>query len=205
MDLENYFTVKDITETRTKEKGSVFMCFSYPVLNLDEAHLILESLKKKYFDALHHCYALTFTDNSTKYSDAGEPAGTAGKRILNAIQHFNLNNVLVVVVRYFGGTKLGIGPLGKAYYDSAFNNLNAANKIEKRKFIRISLFAKFDLTGDVYQLLSKVEAKILNSVFKEKFCLEFLVPAKNHSLFIEEIKQIGRGQIKYEILNSLFQ
>jgi len=134
----------------------------------------LERIKKEFYDASHHCYAFKITDN-LKYSDAGEPSGTAGIRILNAIEHFELVNILVVVVRYFGGTKLGAGGLGRAYYDSALQALEEA-KI-KKKFLYQKIFIKLDFqfAQKVYHLFSDSEKKILNVNYDEEAEFECLV------------------------------
>ncbi|MDZ7765436.1 MAG: YigZ family protein [Melioribacteraceae bacterium] len=97
----------------------MFIGYAAPCKNDEEAEQILEGKKKQYYDATHNCYAYKILPESIKYLDDGEPSGTAGIRILNAIQHFDLTNLIVISTRYFGGTKLGVGPLGKAYYNSA--------------------------------------------------------------------------------------
>ncbi len=113
-----------------KIKNSKFLGASFPINSKEEAEEILEKTRKKYYDANHNCYAYVLGDNSEqiKYSDDGEPNGTAGKPILQSINHFNLKNVLVIVTRYFGGTKLGVGPLGRAYYDTALEVLSKSGK-----------------------------------------------------------------------------
>ena len=135
--IENYKTIGSFNETTLKEKSSVFNAQAYPVENEEDALQIVEKTKKKYYDATHHCYAYKLTGNKIKYSDAGEPSGTAGIRILNAINHFNMQNILVIVIRYFGGTKLGVGPLGKAYYNSVIQTLKSSRIIEKKAYKKI--------------------------------------------------------------------
>jgi uncharacterized YigZ family protein len=113
-----------------KIKNSKFLGASFPINSKEEAEEILEKARKKYYDANHNCYAYSLgcTNEQIKYSDDGEPNGTAGKPILQAINHFKLKNVLVIVTRYFGGTKLGVGPLGRAYYDTALEVLSQSGK-----------------------------------------------------------------------------
>lgn len=119
MKNESYKSIEVHTKSKLKVKNSTFIALIYPVISDDEIDKILKTDKKKYYDASHICYAYKLRSGKTKYSDAGEPSGSAGIRILNAINHFELNECLLIIVRYFGGTKLGIGPLGKAYYDAA--------------------------------------------------------------------------------------
>ena len=117
--------IKD-SEFRFKEKGSVFIGLSFPINSEEDAESFLLSVRKKYYDATHHCYSYKLTDGTFKYSDAGEPNGTAGIRIYNAQNHFDLTGILTIIVRYFGGVKLGVGPLGKAYYETAYQNLKSS-------------------------------------------------------------------------------
>ena len=106
-------TIEGITEASIKEKGSVFTGKAYFMSNSQDCIAKLNEIKKEFYDATHHCYCYKLNTGEIKYSDNGEPSGTAGIRILNAIEHFILTDMLVVVIRYFGGTKLGVGPLVK--------------------------------------------------------------------------------------------
>ncbi|MBI5727800.1 MAG: YigZ family protein, partial [Ignavibacteriales bacterium] len=114
--VTSFFTISEKAEFRLKEKGSLFTGIAFPVRNVQECDEILAQHRKDFYDATHVCYAYRIINGPVKYSDDGEPAGTAGVRLLNAIEHFNYYNILVLSIRYFGGTKLGVGPLGKAYY-----------------------------------------------------------------------------------------
>jgi uncharacterized YigZ family protein len=207
MEIENYHTIGGPTESKIKIKGSVFISHSFPIHNLDEAHWLLEELKKKYFDATHICYALCLADKTIRYSDAGEPQGTAGIRIFNAINHFNLKNILIAVVRYFGGTKLGIGPLGKAYYECAFSNLNSASKIEMKKFVKVKIKTGFNFLGNLYNILSSCESKITNTVYSEEgdnVILDVFIISKIYPHLVEEINNGSNGKAFIEKLEELF-
>ena len=133
-----------------KVKGSRFFGFAFPAENEEEIYHKLKRLKKEYYDASHHCYAYKLTDNF-KYSDAGEPSGTAGIRILNAIDHYDLVNILIVIVRYFGGTKLGAGNLGRTYYESAIKVLAKAD-IKKKYHIPQDLYGSYSLEAFGYRV-----------------------------------------------------
>lgn len=204
MEIENFITLKGITENKTQVKGSVFYCYSNPVQNLDEAHSILEDLKEKYYDASHLCYALSLTDNTVRYSDSGEPSGTAGIKIFNAIKHFNLKNVLVIVIRYFGGTKLGIGPLGKAYYNAAYSNLDTAEKLKMKKYIHLTVTSDFEFTGSIYRLASLYGLKITNMVFSEVVVMDIMVLSENCPKLVEELKNISNGRIQIKTIENVF-
>jgi uncharacterized YigZ family protein len=204
MEYERFTTLKETTETKIQVKGSVFYCYSNPVQNPDEAHSILENLKKKYYDATHICYALNLADNTVRYSDSGEPSGTAGIKIFNAIKHFNLTNVLVVVIRYFGGIKLGIGPLGKAYYNAAYANLDAAIKLEKKKYIHLIITSGFEFIGSIYKLASLYDFKITNKAFSEVAVMDLMVLPENYIKLVEELKNISNGRIQIKTIENLF-
>ncbi|MBL1214854.1 MAG: YigZ family protein [Ignavibacteriae bacterium] len=176
--ISDILTIKKHVEFKFKEKGSQFIGLAYPAETKEEAEDHLSDIKNKYYDATHHCYCYHFLDNQFKYSDDGEPNGTAGIRILNAIQHFGLTNLLVVVVRYYGGVKLGVGPLGKAYYQGAFGVLEEAAKIKKNNYSRMKITYKFDQTSQVHHLLTKFNAVITKNLYEEKPAIEFLIQPK---------------------------
>ncbi len=114
---DTYYEIKGTGEGLYKSKGSKFFAYAYNVHSEEEIKAHIEALRKQYYDARHHCYAyILHPDKSaSRANDDGEPSGTAGKPILNQLLSYNLTNVLVVVVRYFGGTKLGVPGLIEAY------------------------------------------------------------------------------------------
>ena len=119
--MDTYHTLLASTEAQFTEKRSRFLAFAFPVANEDEAKQQVAALKRTYYDARHVCFAYVLGPQSdiTRQNDDGEPSGTAGRPILNQILGHGLTQVLVVVVRYFGGVKLGTGPLGVAYRTAA--------------------------------------------------------------------------------------
>jgi len=125
---DTYKTISAKTEGLYKEKGSKFIALAYPVTSEDEVKEILALLRKEYHDARHHCYSyiIGFKGEHWRANDDGEPSGTAGRPIHGQIQSFNLTNTLIVVIRYFGGTKLGVSGLINAYKTSAADALNNA-------------------------------------------------------------------------------
>ena len=114
---DTYKTIDSPAEGIYKEKGSKFLAKAYPVRTEEQVKAIVEQLKEEYYDARHHCYAYILGPKGDKWraNDDGEPSGTAGKPIHGQLLSFNLTNVLVVVIRYFGGTKLGESGLINAY------------------------------------------------------------------------------------------
>lgn len=162
VDKVDYFlTLANQFSIENKIKGSKFLSFAFPILEKQEAEELLEKHRKKFYDATHNCFAYSIgLDNEIfRYSDDGEPSGTAGKPIYQAIRHFDFKNVLVIVTRYFGGTKLGVGPLARAYYDAAYDVLNSAEK--KKQYITKTLEIKVDysLVSIIKRLLEPVSVQ----------------------------------------------
>lgn len=202
--IEDFLTIETFTETKFKEKGSLFIGQSYPIKNEEEASALLEQVKKKYYDATHHCYAFSLINNIVKYSDAGEPSGTAGIRILNSIQHYNLQNLLVIVIRYFGGTKLGVGPLGKAYYNSSFITLEQAKKIKIIIYKKVKIEFDYQLISQVHHILSAFNAKIQNTSFESAPEIEFLIKPVDIDKAITHLTEAAKGKVKVTKTDELY-
>lgn len=162
---EQIKTVLEFNESIYKEKSSEFIGQIYHIEDRKEAENILDSIRKKYFDATHHCFAYKLVTREVKSSDDGEPKGTAGLRILNAIEHFGLTNVLIVVIRYFGGTKLGVGPLGKAYYQTAVNVVDERKIIQMNLYQKISVQIEFNHISQFHRIINNFEGIIDNSEY----------------------------------------
>lgn len=129
--MDTFTTIASASEGLYKEKGSKFLAFAYPVSSEDEVKVKIDYLRKKYFDARHHCYAYRLGADGRQYraNDDGEPANSAGKPILGQLISHNVSNVLVVVVRYFGGILLGVGGLVQAYRQAAADALANAQTV----------------------------------------------------------------------------
>ena len=130
---DSYLTIAEPAEAIYKERSSKFLVYAYPVESEEEIKLHLDRLRKEFFDATHHCYAyrLGAEGDIFRANDDGEPSGTAGKPILGQLLSAQLTNCLVVVVRYFGGTKLGVSGLIQAYKESTAEVIAASQIIEK--------------------------------------------------------------------------
>jgi uncharacterized YigZ family protein len=133
MQTDSYKTIQNIAEGIYKEKGSKFIAYAFPVTCEEDIKKEIDKLKKEYYDARHHCYAymLGVDKKNFRANDDGEPSSTAGKPILGQILSSDLTNILIVVVRYFGGTKLGVSGLIQAYKTAAFDAISNAEIIEK--------------------------------------------------------------------------
>jgi len=189
-------TLKEPFENIYKEKGSQFIAKAFPVSSETDVQTYLEATKKKYYDASHHCYAFRLKDESFRYSDAGEPNGTAGIRILNAIDHFGIKDILVIITRYFGGVKLGVGPLGKAYYISSELVLKACSYLEEKPFNRVIVECDFNFISVVHRVLSNFSAVIENIEYSNKVGFESLIPVEDNERFQRELTDSSNGNIK---------
>jgi uncharacterized YigZ family protein len=141
---DTYKTIQNPSEGLFKDKGSKFIAYAYPVTSEDQIREIVQAIKKEHHSARHHCYAWRLGHEKLLFraNDDGEPSSTAGKPILGQIQSFDLTNILIVVVRYFGGTLLGVSGLINAYRSAALDVINQAEIIEK--LVEQILLIEFD-------------------------------------------------------------
>lgn len=155
---------KEIEDVLMKEKGSKFIGFAYPVDSESDVKSRLNHLQDIHPKATHHCYAYRLGINGENYrvNDDGEPSGSAGLPIYNQLLAHQITNVLVVVIRYYGGTKLGVGGLVKAYKESTKFTLEEAKIITKELESKIELKFKFSQQNIIFTLLNKYDAKIIS-------------------------------------------
>lgn len=160
-------TIKDTSEGLYKEKMSKFISFAIPVNSSDEAKEIVKSYQKKYYDARHVCWAYMIgTDRSEFYSnDNGEPSGTAGKPILGQINSYELTNILIVVIRYFGGIKLGTSGLIVAYKAAAADAIENGEIIECHEQARLSFTFPYLSMNSVMKLVKDTGVNIISQIF----------------------------------------
>ncbi len=167
---DTFKTIKDSAYGEVSVKGSKFLCYIYPAEDEIEAENRLNGLKSKYHDATHHCYAYILsegTERRTRFNDDGEPSGSAGRPILSVIEGRELTNLICIVVRYFGGTKLGVGGLVRAYSDAAKEALDECRIIVIQKKTDLVLSFPYSLTGSVERLITENNAGIVERKFSE--------------------------------------
>lgn len=152
-----------VENTLLKEKGSKFIGFAFPVNNEEELKNALEKIRSEHPKATHHCYAFRIGLNGENYraNDDGEPSGSAGLPIYNQLLANEITNVLVISVRYYGGTKLGVSGLVKAYKESAKITLEEARIVTKELETVVQISFNFNQQNIIFTLLSKYEAKVL--------------------------------------------
>lgn len=200
METDNYRTIKTGARGIYKEKGSKFIAISKHITNEDEFKVFQDEVKKEFYDARHHCYAWRFglEEDRFRSNDDGEPSGSAGKPILNQILSNELFNTAVIVVRYFGGTKLGVSGLINAYKTSTKEALEYSLKVKRFIYTELELYFKYPRLNDVMRIVKEENVTITEQIF-EMECLLRVKIKKNDtdrvvsrlSLFHEiEVKQL---------------
>ena len=174
---DTYKEIKSHTTGAYKEKGSKFIAYSYPVYSEQEIKQRLEEVKKLEHSARHHCYAYVLhADKSAwRINDDGEPSSSAGKPILRQIQSNNLTNILIIVVRYFGGVKLGIPGLIRSYKTAASNAITNAEILTKTIKEYYEVGFKYPQMNDVMRLVKEFDLEIVNTDFQMDCKLIFAV------------------------------
>lgn len=186
----SFQTIKSPSEGVYKEKGSKFFAFAFPVESEQDIKEILADLRKKYFDARHHCFGYLLGADKSKHRafDDGEPNHSAGDPILGQIKSKNLTNVLVVVVRYFGGTKLGVGGLIQAYKTAAEDSLQHAIIIVREVKELISIKYSYEATPEMMRLVKEFDLEILEQTFEEDCTLKGTITLKVKKEFVDRLK-----------------
>lgn len=203
MSAFSFRTIDEPSEGIFKESGSKFLGFAYPVQSEAEIKTKMEFVKKKYFDATHHCFAWMLGPNQERFRafDDGEPNHSAGDPILGQIRSRKLTNVLVVVVRYFGGTKLGVGGLIQAYKSAADAALAQATFMEKYVERVYTLNYTYQQTPDVMRLLKRFDAKPTEQRYGDACELQVSIRLKEASEFEGQLKllrELGQ-QISFKV------
>lgn len=172
MDEFSFKTIaKRTEEVLMREKGSKFIGYAFPLNDEEEFRGYLNDIKALHPKATHHCYAFRIGKNGENYraNDDGEPSGSAGLPIFNQILAAGLTNVLVIVVRYYGGTKLGVAGLIKAYKETAQQALAQAETLLKEEEIQLKMSTTFEKQGIIFSFITRFSGIILDTEIKENF------------------------------------
>lgn len=182
IDSDSYKTLKTGGSGLFKEKGSKFISYAYAVEDENQIRQVLDELRKKHFDARHHCYAWVLGAESKLFraNDDGEPSGSAGKPILNQIYSAGLTNVIIVVVRYFGGIKLGVSGLINAYKLASREAISNAEIIELTINTNFSLHFDWPLMNEVMRVLKEEQIQP-QQIIEENGCVMKLSIRKNNA------------------------
>lgn len=165
--MDTYKTIDGCSTGLYKEKGSKFLAFAYNVTDPEQVPQIIAEIKKKYYDARHHCYAWRIGPEGDRFRmvDDGEPSSTAGKPILGQMLSRDITDVLIVVVRYFGGVLLGTPGLIRSYKEAAADALESANIVEKFVEDRIRVHFTYFVMNDIMKIIKDVNPNVMSQNF----------------------------------------
>ena len=192
---DSYLTLKERHRTEVKVIGSKFIGTAQPVTSLEEADAFLHEMRQEFWDASHNCYGFHIEGTDIRYSDDGEPSGTAGKPIYDQIKGRNLMYSMVVVTRYFGGTKLGTGGLIRAYGDAAEAVLTEADIIEVIRKDTVLIRHSYDDTSVVMRFISTFNAEIRSTEYQNDVELRVAVRQSESGRFVKELYENGNGRV----------
>lgn len=199
-------TIKSRVSETLREKGSKFIGYLYPVRSVEAFEKKLKQVISKHPDATHHCYAYRIDPNSLQEytQDDGEPGGTAGFPILNQLKSYDVVNAALIVVRYFGGTKLGKSGLIQAYGDTAELCIEQVGFERIRRTENIQLIYPYDRQNQVDRLKSNLRLVELDSEYLEVVTLVLACPLENTERMFKELKKLQHQGIRYRKLGKDF-
>jgi uncharacterized YigZ family protein len=192
MEISEYKTFTICSEGYYKDKGSKFIAVAYYVESEKEVKEALLITKKKYHDARHHCYAYRINPKSevSRSSDDGEPSGTAGKPILNQILSFELYNVLIIVVRYFGGTKLGVSGLILAYKSATRDAIQESKIVSRHITSQLELNFEYHLMNQVMRVIKEENIKIISQDYDNNYKIKVEIKKNTKNIALLKFEKI---------------
>jgi uncharacterized YigZ family protein len=192
--MEYYLTVKTPSKTVLRIKKSKFITSVAPIEREEEAKAFIAAVKEEFPDATHHPYGYS-VDDVVRSSDDGEPLNTAGKPILSAIEKKKVNNLVIVVTRYFGGVKLGIGGLIRAYREAALTSIEAAGITKKFCMVDLAFSVPYDVFGGASSVLEQYPCTILEEKMKEVAFFHISLRKKDKEQFISDLLKKTKGNV----------
>lgn len=196
---DRYKTIAEASEGIFRDKGSKFLAYAYPIKSDGNVKEYISALKALHPKAGHHCWALRLSPDRSVFrlNDDGEPSGTAGRPILNTILSFDLTNILVVVVRYFGGTLLGVPGLINAYKSATIDALNTAKIIELTVNDVYMISFNYIQMNDVMKIIKDHSLTILNQQFENTCDIELDIPKVLVNTVISKLEKINLSTLTY--------
>lgn len=188
-----------------EEKKSKFIAHLKEIDSEEDAITYINELKKEYWDARHNCYAFILGNRNEvqRFSDDGEPGGTAGKPILDVIAGSGIHNIVMVVTRYFGGVLLGTGGLVRAYQKSSIDAIEKSIVIDKMSGVRINVTTDYTGIGKLQYLVATLEATEMNTEYGENVIMDVIVPTQNYEKFVESITEATSGKAVIEKVDDV--
>jgi uncharacterized YigZ family protein len=190
-----YYTISGRFSGEIKVKGSRFIATADNVSDKEAAEDFVDEIRKIYYDASHNCFAYRINDSVLRYSDDGEPSGTAGKPILDMLDKYRLLKTVLVVTRYFGGTKLGTGGLVRAYRSGAENLLESAGIVKKQNYQILRLQYPFNMTSRVQQLVRTLKGTIKEDATTRGVIARVQIVPSKIEQFIHRVTDITAAQV----------
>ena len=203
---DSYITLVEGGVGEIVEKKSRFIGQIAPVQTEEEAYEFIEKIKKKHYDARHNCFAFSIGEGmpTLRFSDDGEPQGTAGKPILEVINGSGIHNICIVVTRYFGGTLLGTGGLVRAYTDASKEALKACTTKLMQRLIPCEIKTNYNDMGKIQYILNTEDVNIRDTVFTDEVMFQIEIPADIAPKVIKEITDATGARALIEQFDEIF-
>lgn len=200
MERDTFHTLEGPTEASLRERSSKFLAFAYPVSDEEEIAERIGALRRKYYDATHHCYAWRLGPQGERYrsNDDQEPSGTAGRPILGQLLSREVTDALVVVVRYFGGTKLGTAGLIAAYREAASEALDAARIVERTVDVHLRMEFPYEALNEVMRVVKDEQPRIEEQRFDNRCTLRLAIRSSRAEGLAGKLNKIGGATLETE-------
>ena len=203
--MTEYYIPTGTSETEFTEKRSRFIGHVWRVESEEEARARIEEMKKKYYDARHNCWCYLIKDGPVRYSDDGEPQGTAGQPMLNVFQRERVENVVCVVTRYFGGILLGAGGLVRAYTQSAKDALDAAGISVVRRWVQVGIPCGYSLFEPMKNQVAAFDGVLGEVEYGADVRIHALLPEERAAEFRAQVVEASAGTVTAEVEGERFQ
>ncbi len=205
IDNKPYITVSGYAQNEFTEKKSRFIGYINHVTTEKEAIAFINEIKSKHKDARHNVYAYSLKENNLKrFSDDGEPQGTAGKPILEVLEKEELVDTVIVVTRYFGGILLGTGGLARAYTQGAKMAIEATNLLNMTPCYKVDINLNYDLYGKVQYILPQYNVKTIDTQFTANINLTIILPTEYYDSLAKKIEELSNGTVTPNIIEKSF-
>ncbi len=203
--VDSYMTVSKSSTFEFIEKKSKFIAYVKPIQCENDALDFINDIKTKHWDARHNVYAYVLLDNNiSRYSDDGEPHGTAGVPVLDILKKNNLYNVAIVVTRYFGGILLGTGGLVRAYSAAAAGAINTSGIIKMSHCFECELLCDYNQYGKISNIINECGGIVINTDFTQEINVCFYLKKENLSILSKKILEMSSGALNYKIISEKF-
>ena len=202
--MEDYLVPRGVGQAEYIEKKSRFLGGVYPVTSEQEAKEILERVRKQHYDARHNCWCYILKSGQKRYSDDGEPQGTAGQPMLNVFEREGLVDVLCVVTRYFGGVLLGAGGLCRAYTKAAKDALDAAGISRMQPWLRQQITVSYALFERAKLLIAAQEGTVEDAQYRAEILMTYRIPEGADERLRTALREASSGSVVPSLLEEIF-